>query len=373
VSLSASRIETPAALVDLDRVRRNLARVAEHCRAHGLGWRPHVKTHKSPELARLQLEAGAVGLTVATPREAEVMAAVCSDLLLAHPPVGSKADRVAALPPHVRLMVALDSVHALENLARAARAAGRSVGVLVEIDVGMRRVGLADVDEVVALVERAQALGPALEWRGLLFYPGHIRVPAAQQDAPLAEVASRLGKILEALRARGLEPAVVSGGSTPTQFRSQEIPGLTEIRPGTSIFHDRDSVALGVAGFDEVAYTVLATVVSTGVPGQAVVDAGSKALAKETFRAGTEEGGFGILLDRPEVTVRSVSEEHGILDLSATEWRPGVGDRVRIVPNHVCVSVNLQDRLLAFDAEGGDALRVLALPGRGRLPLGTPA
>jgi D-serine deaminase-like pyridoxal phosphate-dependent protein len=217
--------------------------------------------------------------------------------------------------------------------------------------------------------------GPGLVWRGLLFYPGHIRVTAGEQPPLLAGVASRLEDTLLALDRAGLSPDVVSGGSTPTLFQSHLIPGLTEIRPGTSIFHDRDSVALGVATLEDVAYTVLATVVSTAVPGHAVVDAGSKALAREEFRALPGQGGYGILLDRPEVRVISVSEEHGVLELGGTSWRPRVGDRVRIVPNHVCVSVNLQDRLLTVDSGEGAGVHPLGelpIPGRGRLPQGSP-
>jgi D-serine deaminase-like pyridoxal phosphate-dependent protein len=364
-------IETPAALVDLSRVRRNLRTVMDYAQAHGLAWRPHVKTHKSPELARLQRDAGATGLTVATPREAEVMAEVTPDLLLAHPPVGPKIPRIMELPEEVRLSVALDAASLVAPLAQAARLAGRRVGVLVELDVGMGRVGLPDPEAVVTLARLVAEAGPALEFRGVLFYPGHIRRPQEEQPPLLAQVARRLAAALDALDRAGLPPAIVSGGSTPTLFQSHAIPGLTEIRPGTVIFHDRDSVALGVATLDEVAYTVLATVVSTGVPGQAVVDAGSKALAKEEFRAlpagSPGAGGYGILLDRPEVQVLSVSEEHGVLDLSGTDWRPRVGEPLRIVPNHVCVSVNLQDRLLAFDPEEeGGAFREIPLPGRGR-------
>ncbi|HSM59537.1 MAG TPA: hypothetical protein VK849_02015, partial [Longimicrobiales bacterium] len=152
-----------------------------------------------------------------------------------------------------------------------------------------------------------------------------------------------------------------SGGSTPTLWRSHEIAGLTEIRSGSCIFFDREGLAVGVAGIDDLAYTVLATVVSTSVPGRAVVDAGSKALSKE----GRGGEGFGVLLDRPEVWVVGLSEEHGVLDVSGSDWRPVVGERVRIVPNHVCVSVNLQDALLARD---GDRHALLALEGRGRGP-----
>jgi D-serine deaminase-like pyridoxal phosphate-dependent protein len=376
-----SDLETPAAVVNMDRVRHNLAEVAAYTRAHGLGWRPHVKTHKSPALARMQLDAGAVGLTVATPREAEVMATVCDDLLLAHPPVGAKVDRILGLPDHVRLTVALDDIALLAPLAAAARARGRTVHVLVEIDVGLGRVGIPEPEATLRMVEAVLAEGAGdggaaggaagggsgggLAWRGLLFYPGHIRVPAAQQPPLLAEVGARLARHLDRLAAAGLHPEVVSGGSTPTLFQSHLVPGITEIRPGTSIFHDRDSVAVGAARHEDVAYTVLATVVSTAVPGQAVVDAGSKALSKENFRGGSEADGFGILLDRPDVVVRKLSEEHGILDLSGTDWRPRVGDQVHIVPNHVCVSVNLQDQLLGYGGDGAGLLPI-ALSGRGR-------
>jgi D-serine deaminase-like pyridoxal phosphate-dependent protein len=370
-------LETPAAVVNLDRVQHNLSEVVAYTRSHGLGWRPHVKTHKSPALARMQLEAGAVGLTVATPREAEVMAAVCDDLLLAHPPVGPKVERILRLPDHVRLTVAMDDPSLLKPLAKEARAQARTVHVLVEIDVGMGRVGIPDPEATLRMVEAvlAEDVGATggvggLAWRGLLFYPGHIRVPAAEQPPMLAKVGERLAQHLDRLAQAGLRPEVVSGGSTPTLFQSHLIPGITEIRPGTSIFHDRDSVAVGAAGLEDVAYTVLATVVSTAVPGQAVVDAGSKALAKENFRGGSEADGFGILLDRPDVVVRRISEEHGILDLTGTDWRPRVGDQVHIVPNHVCVSVNLQDQLFGYSEASGEVgtLTSIALPGRGRGP-----
>ncbi|MBW3535273.1 MAG: alanine racemase [Gemmatimonadetes bacterium] len=355
-------LETPAAVVDLERVRANCSRVAGYCTEHGLAWRPHVKTHKSRRVARLQLEAGARGLTVATPREAEVMADVTDDLLLAYPPVGaSKLSRVLALPAGVDLHVALDSPEAMDGLADAAAAAGRTVGVLVEVDVGMGRVGVADPDEAVALARRASRTA-GVAYRGILFYPGHIRVEPSRQDEALAVLGRRLDTLVAALAAEGLAPGIVSGGSTPTLWRSHEIPHLTEIRPGTCVFFDREGVAMDVAEPGDLAYTILATVVSTAVPGQAVVDAGSKALAKE---ARGEGEGYGVLLDRPGVVVKGLSEEHGILDLTGTTWRPRVGERVRIVPNHVCVSANLQDALWALE---GHDLERWEQEGRGRTP-----
>jgi D-serine deaminase-like pyridoxal phosphate-dependent protein len=358
-------LETPAAVVDVERMHANLRRAAEYSRAHGLAWRPHAKTHKVPALAAEQVRAGAVGVTVATPREAEVIARTVDDLLLAYPPVGrSKLERLMALPARVRLTVGLDSREALAGLAEAARVAGRRVGVLVEFDAGMHRVGVQTADDAVALAREAAGL-EGVEYRGVMFYPGHVRSHVDEQDAAIAALSATVRRVVDALADAGVPPEVVSGGSTPTFWRSHEIDGLTEVRPGTNIFNDRTTAEIGACGWDEVAYSVLATVVSTAVPGQAVVDAGSKALAKEELRA--EGGGYGALLDRPEVGVKSVSEEHGLLDLSATDWRPRIGERVLVVPNHVCASVNLQERL--FGVRGRDVVAEWEVTGRGRAPL----
>ncbi len=225
---------------------------------------------------------------------------------------------------------------------------------------GLGRVGVQDADALVALA-RAAATTAGVAFRGMMFYPGHIRMAEDDQTPHLAAVAARVAEALHALRTAGLEPEIVSGGSTPTLWRSHEIPGMTEIRSGSCIFFDREALDVGVAAGADLAYTVLATVVSTAVPGKAVVDAGSKALAKE----GRGGDGFGILLDRPDVVVTSLSEEHGVLDLGDSGWRPAIGERVRIVPNHVCVSVNLQEQLLTVD-DGSFSL--LPLEGRGRAP-----
>jgi D-serine deaminase-like pyridoxal phosphate-dependent protein len=354
-------VETPVGYVELDRARANAARVVAYARSHGFRWRPHIKTHKSLEVARIQLEAGAQGLTVATLREAEVMASLCDDLLLAYPPVGrTKLDRLLALPESVDVKVALDGPEVLTSVASAAAACGRTVGVLVELDVGLGRVGVQTPEEVIRLAESAGGTAGA-SFRGLLFYPGHIRMERGEQGGHVEAVRKRLHAALGALAEAGIPPEIVSGGSTPTLWDSHLMEGLTEIRSGSCIYFDREALDVGVADRTDLAYTVLSTVVSTAVPGHAVVDAGSKALAKES-RGGR---GFGILLDHPEVVVSSLSEEHGVLDLGATEWRPAIGERVRIVPNHVCVSVNLQDALLARD---GDEHRLITMEARGRGP-----
>lgn len=367
---SLDTIETPVGVVDLARARANARRVVEYCARYGLRWRPHVKTHKSVRMARVQLAAGASGLTVATPHEAEVMAAVCDDLLVAYPLVGrARLERVLGLPARVRLSVALDSAEVLEPLAREALARDRDVDVLVEIDAGLGRVGVQGVEAALELAHRV-ADTDGVRYRGLLFYSGHIRGDSPSDRDAARALGEALRRLYDALEAAGLAPAVVSGGTSPTLWQSHELPGLTEIRSGTCIYNDREQVAVGSARDADLAYTVLATVVSTAVRGRAAVDAGSKALSRES-RAG--DGTFGALLDRPEVKVVALSEEHGMLDLGSTDWRPEVGDRVRIVPDHVCVSVNLQDRLVVLghgettDAASGESdLELWPIEARGR-------
>ncbi|CAN5695975.1 alanine racemase [soil metagenome] len=359
---SMDELLTPCAVVDLDRMEANLDRMAGYAREHSLALRPHTKTHKSAVMAAEQMRRGAAGLTVAQLHEAQVMGSVADDILLAHPPVGApKLTRLLGLPSHLRLTVALDSVETLDGLATAASAAGREIGVLVELDLGMGRVGIADAAEAVRLCQRCAALD-GVAWRGLMFYPGHIREHVSLQEPALAAVDAALHHVIALLGDAGLDPPVVSAGSTPAAYSSHYIGGLTEIRPGTYIFNDRTTVATGACSRDDCAYSVLATVVSTAVSGQAVVDAGAKALFREELRGG-DQTGFGALLDQPDVVVKAMSEEHGLLDLSTTSWRPRVGERVRIVPNHVCVSVNLHERVVGVRGEQPE--RVWAVEARG--------
>ena len=340
--MTLDELETPAPVVDLGRVERNLDRMAAYASAHDLALRPHIKTHKTPWLAVEQVRRGAVGITCATPREAEVMSDVADDVLLAYPTVGAaKARRVAGLPADIRLTVALDSARAADDLADAAHEAGRRAAVLVECDMGMRRVGVQSPEDAIALVKHVTGRRE-LEYAGIAFYPGHIREPVDRQDDALKALDQRLGRMLTALQHARLQPRVVSGGSTPTARRTHEIPGVTEMRPGTYIYNDRTTAAIGACEMDDCALTVLATVVSTAVPGQAVIDAGSKSLGREPMRSAEGEG-FGIVLDHQDVLVRAMSEEHGLLDLAKSDWRPAVGDRVRVIPNHVCIVVHLFD------------------------------
>ena len=356
-------LETPSLVVDLDRMTRNLDRVAAYARSHDIALRPHIKTHKSPLLAREQLSRGAVGLTCATPFEAEVMSEVADDLLVMYPPVGPhRASRLARVAERVSVTVALDSAAAALEIDRAANETGARVRVLVELDAGMHRVGVPSIADAVRLAEEVTALG-SLEFAGLAFYPGHIRAHVNEHASQLAAIAQLLARARDAFERARLPLDVVSAGSTPTIFRTHEIGGVTEMRPGTYVFNDRTTVEIGACAVDDCALTVLATVVSTAVPGQAVIDAGAKALGREPVRGNGGEG-FGGLLDQPDVVVKSMSEEHGILDLSGTRWRPRVGDRVRVVPNHVCIVVHLAD--VVFGVREGAVVSSWPVAARGR-------
>jgi D-serine deaminase-like pyridoxal phosphate-dependent protein len=230
----------------------------------------------------------------------------------------------------------------------------------------MHRVGVQSSTDAVALARRARDLTD-VAYRGLLFYPGHIRQRVGEQDASIGQLNRDLATYIDALRNEDLDPQIVSGGSTPAAFASHRINGMTEMRPGTYVYNDRTTALVDACAWEDCAYTILATVISTAVPNQAVVDAGSKSIFREELR-GSDATGLGALLDRPDVIVKSMSEEHGLLDLSNTDWRPRVGDRIRIVPNHVCVSVNLQPRLYGVRGENVEtswdvAARGWAIPG----------
>jgi D-serine deaminase-like pyridoxal phosphate-dependent protein len=357
--------ETPIPVVDLDRLERNLDRMADYASKHQLALRPHTKTHKSPRIAAEQIRRGAVGLTCATLLEAEVMAEASSDLFLAYQPVGeAKLQRLLALPTECEITVALDSDRVADELYRTALERDRRIGVLVELDLGMHRVGVAGIDSAIRLAALV-AQRPPLIYRGITFYPGHIRGPSQHTEAGLHQLRQVLGRAVAALDGAGVRPGIVSGGSTPTAWRTHEVAEITEMRPGTYVYNDRTTAEIGACSWDDCALTILATVVSTAVPGQAVIDAGSKALGREPAEGGG--AGYGALLDRPDIVVTRMSEEHGILDLQRTEWRPEVGERVRVVPNHACIAVHLHEVMYGVRGDRVETSWPVTARGRRRL------
>ena len=359
----SQRLATPYVCIDRDVLWRNLDRLATYAAAHGLKLRPHAKTHKSRKIAVWQLERGAIGLTVAKPSEAEVFADICDDLLLAYPIVdAARADWVAQLAHRVDMKVAVDSEHAVTVLSRAAMAAGETIGVLVDLDVGLHRTG---VQSPSAAVELAQVIerSPHLELRGLFCYPGHVWVAAHSQQSALNAVAEQLEAVLEVWKRHGLSAAIVSGGSTPTAYQSHLVRHLTEIRPGTYPFNDMNTVLGGYATLDECAARIIVTVVSDAVFGQVVIDAGSKTLAADRCISGPESG-YGYVVEYPEARISKLSEEHGQVDVSRCAARPKIGERLSVIPNHICPCINLQDRVWMKIAER--QYEPLAIEARGR-------
>jgi D-serine deaminase-like pyridoxal phosphate-dependent protein len=359
-----SDLETPALLIDLDIMEGNLGKLASYSHKHRLRVRPHTKTHKIPALARKQLDLGAAGLTVAKVGEAEVMlAAQPPDVLVAYPIVGQrKLERLMQVAGKTSITVSLDSLVAAQQLSEAANAAGIEIGVLAEVDVGLGRVGVLPGETLLQLIHGIERL-PGLRFDGIAFYPGQIKSVDLEGERALQSLAQMLKGILDDLRHAGIEARIVSGGSTPTLFQSHRLPGLNEIRPGTYIFNDRNTVLSGACTFEECAVSILMTVVSTAKTGQMIVDGGSKTFSSDRPMVGAE--GFGRVVEAPESVFTKMNEEHGFIELDGDGQKFAIGDRVRIIPNHVCVAMNLHETVYGIRGEAVE--QVWRVEGRGKL------
>jgi D-serine deaminase-like pyridoxal phosphate-dependent protein len=360
-----AELDTPAVLIDLDIAERNMLRLASYCREKNLRLRPHTKTHKIPELAHKQLELGACGITVAKSSEARVMVdAGIQDVLVAYPIVTDlKAKELAHLADRAKITVSLDSNEAATALSRQASAHGVHIDVMVEIDVGFRRCGVANEEQALSLARRIMDL-PGLEFQGLMFYPGHMLAEESERRRLLTAVNECLDRIQQALQQAGCTINCISGGSTPTAFMSHEFHGVTEIRPGMYAFNDRNMLTIKTCDLSECAVSVVVTVVSTAVPGRAIVDGGSKTFSSDGLLAGSREG-YGLLLDDQDTKFASVSEEHGHLNISNSSRTYKVGDRLSILPNHVCATINMHDQVYA--TRNDKVQSVWRVAGRGKL------
>lgn len=314
--MRAEELDTPALYVDLDAMERNIRGMQEKCRGWGVGLRPHTKTHKIPEIARMQLDAGAIGITVAKVGEAEVLPG--DDVLIAYPLQAAKVPRVRELAKTRRVTVAIDSVEAAAALS--------GLRTLVEVEVGVGRVGVQTPER---LVEVARA---CTDFQGLFYWPSWL------DEEGFRAAERRLAGYLDALRAAGFEAKVISGGSTPGASRTPLIPQTTEIRPGTYVFNDANCIQAGCATVDECALRVLVTVVSTSVPGQCVVDAGSKTFSSDATK---DRGTFGQFPGRPW-TMTKMNEEHGYVQI---EGSAKIGEKAWVIPSHVCTTVNMHDEI----------------------------
>jgi D-serine deaminase-like pyridoxal phosphate-dependent protein len=335
-----TELDTPALLVDLDRLERNIEQMAALARVHAVALRPHVKTHKSTAIARMQIDAGAIGLTVAKLDEAEVFASAgFAELFIAYELVTpAKLERAIALAARVQLAFGVDSIAGIDLAAAAATRAATRLRVRIEIDSGLHRCGVSPEDAV-ALADRIGA-HPGLELDGVFTHAGHAY--AAQSAAELERIGAEEAESV--LRAAELIGSVgsISVGNTPTAARSIAAAGVTEARPGNYVFYDGMQVALGAAGPEDCALTVAATVISRPAGDRAVVDAGAKTLGLDRGAHGSSSlPHYGSLVEADGALAR-LSEEHGVVEVPASS-RLAVGDPVRILPNHACAVANLAD------------------------------
>ncbi len=359
-----TEIDTPEIMIDRDILQRNIDRMATAVRANGLDLRPHVKTHKVPEIAQLQLAAGAVGITVATLGEAEVFAEYgAKDIFIAYPLwIGPRqADRLRRLTAKARVAVGLDSEEAAKMLAASLMDAVDEIEVLLEIDSGHHRSGIAP-DAAVAVARAAEQAG--LRVTGVFTFPGHSYAPGMPQQAA-DEERRALGTAADLLNEAGFRVVHRSGGSTPSATLTG--PSIaTEVRPGVYVFGDAQQLELERCTPEDIALTVAATVVSRhdgtdAIPRRIILDSGSKILGGD--RPGWATG-FGRLLDHPEARITALSEHHATVVWPADAVMPALGERLRVVPNHVCLAMNLVDDVTV--TSGGRVVDHWRVAARGR-------
>jgi D-serine deaminase-like pyridoxal phosphate-dependent protein len=355
IGRSLSEVETPVAVIDLDRLDVNLRDLQSYVDSHGIELWPHTKTHKSPEIGRRQLELGAGGLTVAKTGEAQVFQEAGAPRILVHyPPFGAdKWERLVDIAASgVELTIAVDSVAPAEGLARALDRRGLRAQLLVEVDVGLHRTGQTTVADAVAVAQELSAL-PAVEVAGISCYPGHLRPEDPTLAQGLEDVDALLRDTRGAFTGAGLRCDRISGGSTPTRYLTHTTC-VNELRSGTYALLDRND-----GEDDQCALWVEVTVISDAVPNQVVVDGGSKTFTSDDH----PDGGHGSVLGWPGADFAHLNEEHGYIDVSALDERPAVGQHLQIVPNHACGCMNLHDGVLAV--REGVVDHVIRVAGRG--------
>jgi D-serine deaminase-like pyridoxal phosphate-dependent protein len=366
-------VSSPRVVVDRSKVRANIARMQSVASAAGVRLRPHAKTHKSPIIARWQIEAGAAGVCCAKLGEAEVFAeAGIDDIRLPYPINPSNVSRVVALLNRIRLSIVVDDLEVARQWSERMVAAGRQLDVLVKVNVGSHRCGI-DPDSPRALdIVRDVAGLAGLRFRGLLSHAGHsyLAGSAAELEAVARQEIEILRHLTSRAREAGVEVAEISVGATPTARCIGDQHGVTEMRPGNYVFFDRTQVGLGAAALEDCAMMVISTVVSRPAPTRVIFDAGSKTLTSDGARGFGAHPGYGLVFPSlatrtpdPAIIIERLSEEHATAQVPASSpLKPG--DRVRILPNHSCVVTNLADELLLV--EGSTIVDRLPVAARGK-------
>ena len=370
-------LPTPQVLIDRARIMHNIDAAQQLADAAGVALRPHAKTHKSPIIARWQIERGEVGVCCAKLGEAEVfVAAGIDNIRLPYPVNPVNASRLLALRDKATISIIVDHLDVARGWSDAMQRAGRTLDVLIKVDVGFHRCGIDPNGDALGFVQAVASM-PGLRLRGLLSHAGHGYHAASEQE--LCDVAQREAETLTTLRgkatASGIALEEISVGATPTLRFSTRQRGLTELRPGNYVYFDRTQVALGAASLDDCALTVLATVVSKH-PGRIILDCGSKTLTNDQARGISKAPGYGAVLTGPgndiesprhvdeSLSIERLSEEHATVRVTgSTSLEPG--DRVRVIPNHSCVVSNLVDVVRLVDGE--DVIDTLPVAARGRI------
>jgi len=339
-------LETPSVLIDLDKMERNIQRMQAHCHETGLDFRPHIKTHKIPAIAKKQLDAGAKGIACQKVSEAEIFAqAGINDIQIPYNIVGpKKTARLADLALYNRVTVSADHPSVIHGLAAAAKDKDITVRVLVDLATDIQRTG-APVEEVVTLAQQIEE-AEHLHFAGLLVYPSYARIRPAIQAA------------IQRLSEAGIGVDMVSGGGTGAALEAGEVPELTELRVGTYVFNDWRTVRHGWCTLDDCAMTVRATVVSRPTSDRGILDSGSKTLTTDR-----EDDGHGYIVEYPDARIYKLNEEHGYVDFSACEERPTIGDQVHVIPVHTCVVTNMHNQI--FGVRGDEVEEVWPVAARG--------
>ncbi|MDF2963453.1 MAG: putative amino acid aldolase or racemase [Paenibacillus sp.] len=365
-----SEIETPCIIIDTEKMEHNIRTMADAAGKHQVKLRPHTKTHKMPRVAHRQLQAGAAGITVAKISEAEVMAEHgITDIFIAYPLVSpSKIERAVRLSQRIKLIVGVDSMEGASRLSEIAGRHGHMLQVRLEIDTGLRRSGVL-YEQAPALAARINEMNH-LRLTGIYTFRGAIYKQKATLDLQTAgeEEGRIMADLAERLREQGIPIADVSVGSTPTGAYAAAVKGVTEIRPGTYIFHDRMQARFGVCSLEDCAGSVWVTVVSRPSADLAIVDGGSKTFATDV-QPNVEPlllQGFGHIDGLDDAVLERLSEEHGMIRLGPISQaaNPQVGDRLQIIPNHICSTINLHNKVLF---RRGDTFEETAVLGRGML------
>jgi D-serine deaminase-like pyridoxal phosphate-dependent protein len=363
--VSVLDLDTPALVIDLDRVETNIKEMAQRSKETGVRLRPHTKTHKIPEIARLQVDAGAAGITVAKVGEAEVMvAAGFDDVLIAYPIYGAaKLARLQALREKARILVSLDSLEVAEGLGRLGRTSGEPIEIYVEVDTGQHRMGRAPGEPTVDLIKQlAEVDGITIV--GLLTHAGHTYSAATLSDREVVvdKEISDLVMTKEMSAEAGIHFNEISVGSTPSARSELRHQGVTEVRPGTYVFNDTTMISLGVATVDTCAARILATVVARPTEERFVIDAGTKCFTSD----GVGRPGWIQVVGRDDLTMNFTTEEHGVgaIDLSHG-GRLAIGDTLELIPSHICPVINLFDSV--YTSRDGVVVGEVRVAGRGKV------